>query len=273
MSRDKNKAHNRSKTAAILFLIFCFLGNGGLKNLNASAEDPFLKLILEELRTYEPGGDDDILLKLRDYVYEKRNDPQGREVCEKALIGFLDSDATATAKMEVCRFLRTIGSERAVSALQRMLLKTETSDIARFSLEKIPGENVDAILLQAMNKSQGLIKLGLISTLGNRRASDSVPALFELTRDSDPEMASAALNALGNIATTESAAGLSKLLANSSGKLKFQTGAALLACADTLRAEGQKSAASEIFENIISSQASLPQRQAATTESAAGSGF
>ena len=263
MRRDKNKAHNRGKTAAILILTFCFLGNGGLESLNASAEDPFLKLILEELRTYEPGGNDDILLKLRDYVSEKRNDPQGREVCERALIGFLDSDATATAKMEVCRFLRTIGSESAVSALQRMLLNTETSDAARYALERIPGENVDVILLQAMDTSRGRIKLGLISTLGNRRASDAVPALLKLTAAPDPEAAESAITALGNIATPEAAAGLLKILDSSSGKIKTQAAAALLACAETMGAGDGMKEAGEIYAHILGSQAPLPQQHAA----------
>ncbi len=263
MRKEINKDQKKVKTAAVLILSLCLLINGGYKNLNAAVEDPLLEMILQELRTYEPGGNDDILLQLRDYVYEHRNDPEGREACEKALIAFLDSEATTAAKMEVCRHLRTIGSERAVSALQRMLLKTETSDIARYTLEKIPGHDVDVILLQAMNRSQGGIKLGLISTLGHRRTADAVPALLKLAAAPDPKMAEAALAALGNIASSEAAAGLTKILKSSQGEPRIQTGAALLACAETLRAGDRNNEASEIYAQIIGSQVPLAQQQAA----------
>jgi HEAT repeat protein len=236
---------------------------GSAHHLRAAEEDLFLTLILQELRTYEHGGNDDILLKLRDFVYENRNDPAAREACENALIAFLDSDATLTAKMEVCRHLRTIGSEKAVPALQRLLVQAETSDVARFVLEKIPGDRVDAVLLQAMTGSQGGIKLGLISSLGHRRTAASVPDLLELAVGPDQKMAQAATTALGNIGSSEAVDGLTEALDEAEEERRRLLADALLTCADNLRANDHREEAKRIYWHLWNTPVSLPQRQAA----------
>ncbi len=263
MKKEIKKDLRKAKTAAVLILSLCLLTNRGFGNLNEAQVDPLLKLILQDLSTYKPGVNDDILLKLRDYVYDHRNHPEGREACEKALIGFLDSDATVAAKLEACRHLRTVGSERAVPALQRMLLKKETADTARYALEKIPGDRVDATLVQAMNGSRGGIKLGLISTLGHRRTADAVPVLLELAAGPDQDLAVAAAVALGNIGSSEAAVGLTEVLDNTKGELRGQMASALLACADNLRKSDQAGEANGIYIYLLNTPVPMPQKQAA----------
>lgn len=257
----------KRNTAALLIVTAGILFAPGAHDLTAGEEDLFLKLILQELRTYEHGGNDDILLKLRDHVYEQRNDPVRREACETSLIAFLDSQATPTAKMEVCRHLRTIGSERAVPVLQRLLKQEETADMARFALEKIPGDRVDTVFLQAVNSSRGRKRLGLISSLGHRGTEAAVPVLLELASGSDPETAEAATTALGNIGSHEAAAGLADAFDRAQGEHKIQTAAALLSCAEnvlrSIPAPGSEKTADEIYSKILKSQVPTPQRQAA----------
>jgi len=100
---------------------------------------PDLKKILEKVSTYDYGKDEEVLAQLRDYVRAHRNSPQSKKECERQLVDFLVSDATVAAKLAVCRHLREIGSAASVPVLAKMLLQEQTSDMARYVLEKIPG--------------------------------------------------------------------------------------------------------------------------------------
>ena len=72
--------------------------------------------------------------------------------------------------MAACRQLRLIGTYRSVTVLEKMLFQDETSDMARFALEKIPGTESERALLQNLKNSTNKNKMGIISSLGQRTA-------------------------------------------------------------------------------------------------------
>jgi len=146
---------------------------------------PSLKKILQEAATYEYGQNEEILSQLRDYIQSHRNSPESRRYCEEQLLSLLKSNATLAAKMTVCRHLRVIGSEMSVPVLEEMLIQKDTSDMARYALEKIPGDSVGNALIEGLAKSNGNVRIGIISSLGQRKVPDSVPALGKLIYDSD----------------------------------------------------------------------------------------
>ena len=66
-----------------------------------------------------------------------------------------------------------------------MLLKPDTSQMARYVLEQIPGEAAAAALRVGLDGLQGKLLLGVINSLGARKDAAAVPALEKLAGDRD----------------------------------------------------------------------------------------
>ncbi len=233
---------------------------------------PSLKNILEKVSIYDYGKDEEILSQLRDYVRAHRHSAESRRQCEEQLAEFLDSNATLAAKMTVCRHLREIGTSLSVPVLEKMLLDEETSDIARYALEKIPGASADRALIQGLSQSDKKVKIGIISSLGQRNAPGSVTALEKLLSDSDPSTSISAAVALGNISTPEASAALSNAIGKTSGELQSQIASSLLKCAEQYLGRGDRKGAIKFTNKILSAQLSLPIHQAAVKVKIAASG-
>ena len=233
---------------------------------------PDLKKILDKVSTYEYGQDEEILSQLRDYVRACRNSPESRKQCEEQLAQFLESKATLAAKMAVCRHLRVIGTSLSVPALERMLLQSEASDVSRYALEKIPGDSADRALIQGLSKSKGKLRVGIISSLGQRRAEGSVLILEKLLYDPDVVTATAAAQALGQIASPEAVNILSKALTKTSELLKARTASSLLKCAEERSSRKDLEGAAEIYDKLLASKFPLPIHQAAMKGKIAASG-
>ena len=224
---------------------------------------PELGAILKKLSTYDYGKDEEVLSRLRSYVRSIRNSQQTRGECEAQLSEFLDSKAFLAAKMAVCRQLREIGTSASVPVLERMLLKEETSDLARYALEKIPDASAEKALIQTLDKTKGKVRLGILSSLGNRRAEKAVPSLEKLVNKADPATAAAAAIALGHIANPQASDALLKALPKTSGKLRDRVGSSLLNCAQEYIIRKDPKTAADIFETLMNAELSFPIRQEA----------
>ncbi len=267
----------RIKTLAIaVFALYLIplpiraLQSGG-QSTKASAPQ-YLDEILKRLATYEGGMNSEEYWSLRNYVLANKDAPEARQACEERLLAFLDSQATLVAKMAVCRQLRVIGSEKSVPALEKMLLQKEASDMARYALEKIPGETPDRALLKALTNSKGGLKLGIISSLGLRKAQAAVPELGKLILDSKKDVASAAVFALGRIGGKDAARILSALLGKTKGEIQSQIGSALLLCAEDFMALKDTAAASGIYDQLLGLKLPAFLRGAAMSGKIAASG-
>ena len=233
---------------------------------------PNLKKILEKVSTYDYGKDEEVLAHLRDYVRAHRNSAESKKECENQLVDFLTSGATLAAKMAACRHLREIGSAASVPVLGKMLLQEQTSDMVRYALEKIPCADAEKALVRGLLKSDGKIKLGIITSLGDRGALSSVAHLEKLVSGTDGAAAIVSAKALGKIASQEAISVLSKALAQTSRSLKDQIASSLLHCAEIQSANKETGMATEIFQRLIQTELPLPIRQAAKRGQIASSG-
>ena len=125
----------------------------GQNNQDWKTNSQILKQILGELEVYEYGQEEGILSRLRDYILANKDNPLSREQCEEQLLSFLESGAPLAGKMAVCRHLRQIGSARSVVVLKKMLFQNETSDMARYALEKIPGIEPEKALFESLKNN------------------------------------------------------------------------------------------------------------------------
>ena len=233
---------------------------------------PELKKILEMAAAYDYGKDEEVLTRLRDYVRAHRNSMESRMACEKQLVDFLTSDATLAAKQAACRHLREIGTAASVPVLGKMLLQVKSSDMARYALEKIPGAEAEKALVQGLSKSDGKIRLGIITSLGDRGALSSVAHLERLLSGKDEAEAIVSAKALGKIASQEAISVLYESLVQSSGSMKDHVASSLLHCAEIQAANKETGMADEIFQRLIQAELTLPIRQAAMRGQIASSG-
>ena len=262
--KTKKKTFNSTLSLWVtLMLGFCLLSGTVVLELNAAQSGQNLKDILKQLTTYKQGRNDEIILKLNDYIRKHRKSPESRAVCEEELLFFLDSDATLEAKMEACRHLRIIGSEKSVPVLEKKLLKKETTDMARYALEKIPCISAEKALLNALSITQGDTRLGIISSLGQRRVAAAVAPLGRLIHGSEVESALAAVTALGWIATPEAVEILMETLSAAKGNIKAQTASSLLKCAEKYQLQEQQKKAAEIYDALLFLDIPASLRQAA----------
>ena len=118
---------------------------------------------------------------------------------ERALIAILQSDAPKKDKAITCKKLAVFGSQQAVPALAALLPDKELTSWARIALEAIPGPAADKALREALGKVQGRILIGVINSIGVRRAANAVDGLTSQLHNDDAKVAAAAALALGRI--------------------------------------------------------------------------
>jgi len=248
----------KRKSNIIHFVLCLFLLLGAAQSLICSPHEKELSDILEQLKTYEQGKNDNLILELNAYIRTQRASEKGKLECEQQLISFLKAEATNAGKMEACRHLRIIGSDKSVPVLEDMLLNKETTDMARYALEKIPGAASDKALLRSLKKSQGMIKTGIVSSIGHRNVPEAVPYLEEiLHKNNDSSLSFAAAAALGHIRDHQASEALLKVLPKTKGELQTQITGSLLKCAEEYLSKGNHEKAQNIYDQILNTDLPL----------------
>jgi type 1 glutamine amidotransferase/HEAT repeat protein len=224
-----------------------------------------LQELLAKVKTYDWGQSRLALTEVSETIKKAHGNKAELAKIEKALLGVLDSDAKRAGKQFVCRELSIIGTERSVPTLAKLLADAETSDMARYALERIPGSAVDEALRGALRKSKGNARIGIVNSLGQRRDKGAVRNLRRLLGRSDQDVAAAAAAALGQIADSQATAALAEAKDKASGKLQMVVLDAYLKCADQLVADGQKVQALAIYKGLQKEGMPKPIRTAALT--------
>src|SRR5262249_8863178 len=152
------------------------------------------------------------------------------------LIATLRSTAGAPQKWAACQRLRIVGTAEAVPALAALLTDERLSQAARHALEALPYAEAGAALRQALAKTSGLLKAGMIASLGWRGEPASVALLAPLLSDADSAIAAATAAALGRIGGQDAVTALSTARGHAPAPVEFAVQEALLRCAERLAA-------------------------------------
>lgn len=171
---------------------------------------------------------------------------------EQKLISVLQSTAGPAEKDAACARLKFIGTSRCVPALAALLTDEQLSHSARYALEPMRSDEAGEALRGGLARTKGLIRVGVINSLGARADTRAVPALIELLGDSDAGGASAAARALGQIGGPEAVKALRTCSRSSATTLHDAAVDGLLRCANRFLASGQPSDALAIFEQLDS---------------------
>jgi len=135
----------------------------------ASVKGSDMEQQLEKVKTYDYGQSRAALTELSDHIRQAYGKPAELKKIEKALLGVLKSDAKYAGKQYVCRELSIIGTEQSVPVLASMLTDEKYSDMARYALERIPGNAADEALLAALSKANGKPKIGIVNRQADGR--------------------------------------------------------------------------------------------------------
>ena len=177
-------------------------------------------------------------------------DAKARREREAKLIETLKGSAPRAEKDKACRELQIIGTPACIPTLAALLADKDLSHMARCALEPMPYGQAAKALRDALPKTSGLIKVGVISSLGYRRDKEAVGELTKSLKDRDTAVAGAAAAALGRIGTPEAAKALDKFRAGAGKALQAVAAEASLTAAQRLLAQGDKEQAAAIYEAL-----------------------
>ena len=167
---------------ALLCLRPCPVGAGAAPVPPAPPAPPALEAL-----TYS--GDQSALESLDSEFREAGADPRKLTALEERLVALLRRpEPTFAARQAACQrltlVLNTLPSQAlrptTARALAGMLAEERDAELARQVLEQVPGPAAEKVLLEALPKATGRLHLGLIDSLGRRRAAGAVPALASL---------------------------------------------------------------------------------------------
>lgn len=219
--------------------------------------------LFEKIKTYDYGQSREPLVNLLEYLRLAAYSQKVQHQNEARLLQILTSNATPAGKQFSCEQLSIIGSKASVPTLIKLLHDSSTSDMARYALERIPDPAVDKALRNALTKSSGKIRLGIINTIGQRRDANAVAELGKLAKNSETLTAAAAINALGKIGGEKAAKILTEAKDKTSGALQALVCEAYLNCAGMYLEQGETEKARAIFAQLNAPQFSEATRFAA----------
>jgi type 1 glutamine amidotransferase len=205
---------------------------------------------LAKIKTYDFGDSRVALTEFSDEIRKAYGKPEELKKYEAALDDVLKSDAKYAGKQYACRELSIIGTDQSVSVLAGMLTNQEYSDMARYALERIPGEAVNKALLEALPQAEGKAKIGIVNSLGERGCVAATAEVAKCTEGSDKMLCGAAVSALGKIGSADAVQALDKTLASAPDNQKTLVYDALLKAAEKMMSKGERPAALRIYRNL-----------------------
>jgi HEAT repeat protein len=190
---------------------------------------------------------------------------------EDTWIDVLKSDANQVAKAAACRALKTEGTAQSVEAVAPLLTDVRLSHEARMALESIPGAEASAALRDAVAKTDGVLRAGILDSIGERRDPEAVAVVAAALDDDDLQVVTSAALALGKIGTAEAVRQLDGAYQQAVAERRTAIGDGLICGAIRRQQSGSDDQAAEIFRKLatpdqppaIRSAALLGQIQAA----------
>lgn len=206
-----------------------------------------LQPALAALPSFEWGQKTDSFDALEKLAVASANDATLRQQLEQGLIKVIQSQATRAAKDYACRQLSLMGGRESALALGPLLTLPELSHMARFALERIPDPAATTILREALPKTTGKLKAGVIHSLGRKADAASVGMLVSALQDPNPDIAAAATLALGSIATPEAVSALAGFISRAPAQLRSAAADGYLKAAQVLTKKGDLASAAAVY--------------------------
>jgi HEAT repeat protein len=173
---------------------------------------------------------------------------------ERDLIAVLQSNAGVVEKCAACQQLRICGTTESVAALAAVLGDERVGHAARYALEGMPYAEASAALRDALGRTSGMAKVGLIDSAGQRGDTAATPLLVPLLSDADATVAATAASALGRIADPSATAALMAACNSRNSEVRRTVEESLLRCAEARLNQGNASEAAKIYRQVLEAE-------------------
>jgi len=181
------------------------------------------------------------------------NDIEKRAWLENEFVRILNSDVTYDCIDFICRQLRVIGTDISIPVLEKLLLDNKTSDMACYALLPNSSPAAGKALRDALKKTTGKARIGIIYSLGERKDHECVDELVSLIFDESTkpapddakpeemeackiavETAIASIRALASIGGKQAGHALSRAKVHENQAVRTAASPAFLKWADTM---------------------------------------
>jgi HEAT repeat protein len=180
---------------------------------------------------------------------------------EARMIAVLEAPgATLPGRQFACQMLRTVGSSKCIPAVSQLLTDEKLSHMARRVFLGMHDPAIETALRNALAKTQGTLRIGLLNTIGDRGDRSSLTAVAAWL-NGDEATVRAALNAVGKIGGVQAAELLEQ--AKVPEALRAARAQALLVCAGSLAATGDSVRAEKLYRALFEGDYPMPVRAAA----------
>ncbi len=223
-----------------------------------SANDPYQALVKREFGTAA-----DEMTAIEKQIQSAK--PEEFPAIETRLITVIETpEATMAGKQFACRMLRLVGSPKCVPSVGKLLTDEKLSHMARTVLLGMNDPAANLPLRDALGKTQGQVRIGIINTIGDRGDSGSLAALSALLAKGDEATVNAALEAIGKMGDAKAADTLDKAKVPETAKTTWSQ--AYLRLATGLTAKGQTARAQKMYNALFEGNYSSPVRAGALRE-------
>ena len=200
------------------------------------------------VRGYDYGRSTVPWFELDQLIKRSHERPEAKARIEREMARLLDSGVTLACKQEICRRLWIFGGDTSLPSLEKMLADSDShaAEAACYAIASRPSEAADQALRKALGRREDGGLAAVATLLGDRRVADAAGRLTGLAKRGDGEVASAAIAALGKIASPKAREALSHLHGEGGDKGR-EASHALLESGRELLAKGQESAAKAVL--------------------------
>lgn len=201
--------------------------------------------------SHESGQSAKPLRRLEEMARQSLGNPALRRDVEAELLKLLAPAATFEAKKFACVQLGIIGSQAALPELSKLLAEPETASIGCLALSTYPRGRADQTLRAALIFANGMARIQIINTLGDRRDPGAVAQLSKSATDPDKAVAEAAITALGKIGSPAAYKAIAALRGNTDLALSAALAEATLRAADRLVTSGDLKQAKTLYQALL----------------------
>ena len=239
---------------SIYLLVFTVLLIGEVNYAQDTFNESDVSKLAEKISTYEYGKDRAPLFEFNEILINSLNNDQNLDYLEDKLIEIITNASTLDGKRFACQLLSKVGTTKSIDPLVSLLNDKNTADMARYALEKIDTDEIDIRLLNIIENTDDLTKIGIVNTLGARKTQKAIGVIAALAKSNDLKLSKMAILALGKIGGQESESNLENLLKNSNRDVISNIADALLVIADNYWMKDELQNAAEIYKSVYTDE-------------------
>ncbi len=237
--------------------------------LPAAAADsaPSLDASLAALKSYTFGGDFTACQQIIDAINAAKTDAAAQAAIAAKLAAAL-TGASYDVQKFLCSQLYLVCTEKEAPLIAPLLTDEKLSISALTALQQVKGKEVDRALLDALGRTTGRVRTGIIDAIGARGDTAHVKVIAPLLKEKDVETVRVAAGALGKMGGAAALDALNAALSKAGNRTRAAIANGTLMAAERTAAAGDITRARAAMERLTDHMEDGPVRAAAMCDMA-----